>query len=73
MTAHQESDQHQPQRRNHRSKMSIEDRQKKLRMVQEVYNKWSPKNPPVDDEYLATDEQEAELIKLINEKLNQVE
>jgi UDP-glucose 6-dehydrogenase len=53
--------------------MSIEDRQKKLRMVQEVYNKWSPKNPPVDDEYLATDEQEAELIKLINEKLNQVE
>jgi hypothetical protein len=52
--------------------MSFEDRQKRLRAVQQVYNNWSPNNPPVDDEYLATDEQEAELIRLIDKKLNQV-
>jgi hypothetical protein len=53
--------------------MSLADRQKRLRIVQDVYYEWSKENPPVDDEYLATDEQEAELIKRINEKLNQVE
>lgn len=51
--------------------MSFQQRQKKLRMVQQVYNNWSPENPPVNDEYLATDEQEAELIRLIDKKLNQ--
>jgi hypothetical protein len=53
--------------------MTLADRQKRLRIVQETYDTWAKDNPAVDDEYLATDEQEAELIKLINEKLNQVE
>jgi len=53
--------------------MSFSDRQKKLRIVQDTYDTWAKYYPPVNDEYLATDEQEAELIKLINEKLNQVE
>lgn len=53
--------------------MSIADRQKKLKIVQEVYDNWAKDNPPVNDEFLASDEQEAELIRLINEKLNQGE
>ena len=53
--------------------MGIEDRRKRLRIVEQVYDEWAKDNPPVNDEYLATDEQEGELLKLIRKKLNQVE
>ena len=53
--------------------MSFADRQKRLRIVQQVHDQWWAEHPEIEPGEAGTDEQEAELLKRISEAIDEAE
>ena len=53
--------------------MSFTDRQRKLRIIQQVHDQWWRENPEIEPGEAGSDEQEAELLKRIDQALKQAE
>lgn len=53
--------------------MSFADRQKRLRIVQQVHDQWWAEHPEIEPGKAGTDEQEAELLKRIKKAIADAE
>jgi hypothetical protein len=53
--------------------MSFADRQKRLRIVQQVHDQWWRENPDIEPGEAGSDEQEVELLKRIEQAVAEAE
>lgn len=53
--------------------MSFADRQKRLRIIQQVHDQWWREHPEIEPGEAGSDEQEAELLKRIEQALAEAE